>query len=168
MSDLTDFLAERRVAILAAVRRVFHGSTEPIPEVAPRQGINTPIVTTPACPLVRDHHGYRTRPPAAAKSPGAIHASKKDIQIVPCGTVVKTFFGPGVVMAYIDVGEDPMTHVPPETPAWQLSGGVAKHPACIRRYLIQTTRNNHNWYLFSKAAIVEKQVDLDCYKDELE
>lgn len=167
MNNLERFLSERYVALTVAMRRVFHGSTEPIPEVTPLDGV---YVTPPKAIIPigsRDHHGYRPRPPAAAKSPGANLSSKKCFKIVQVGTIVKTFFGPGVVMAYIDVGEDPMVHVPPETPPWQLSGGVAKHPACIRRYLIQTTRNGHNWYLFSKAAIIEKQVELECYGDEL-
>jgi len=167
MNNLERFLSERYVALTVAMRRVSHGSTEPIPEVTPLDGV---YVTPPKAIIPigsRDHHGYRTRPPAAAKSPGANLSSKKCFKIVQVGTIVKTVFGPGVVMAYIDVGEDPMVHVPPETPPWQLSGGVAKHPACIRRYLIQTTRNGHNWYLFSKAAIIEKQVELECYGDEL-
>ena len=167
MSDLTNFLAERRIAILAAVRRVFYGSTEPIPEVTPRPGIYAPIPVVPVTPVDRDHHAYRIIPSAMPKPPRASQASKKLHKIVPVGTIVKTFFGPGVVLAYIDKGEDPMVHVPPETPAWQLSGGVAKHPACIRRYLIQTTREDHPWFLFSKAAIIEKQVELDCYGDEI-
>lgn len=140
------FLKARRPSLEAAHRKVFLGTVEAIPEVPAWPGIWTPFVK-PAPPAPRSHHQAKTS-----------HSRTKATGEIPVGTIVPTFYGNGTVLGYICAGDDPMAVVPPGTPTWQLSGARTHESSNINRYVIRTARNNHDWYLFQKAVILETQM----------
>ena len=145
------FLAQRREVMLVAQRRVFLGSTEPLPEMPFWPGIYNPRPQW--VPPQQSHHLTRE------KAPRRVWARRKSAGDLPVGLVVKTYFGHGVIMGYIDIGVDPMRFVPPGTPIWQLSGCRVHHPSNFTRYVIKTTRDKHPWYLFTKCLTLEKSVE---------
>lgn len=151
MEDRAAFLAERREALLAAMRRVFFGSQEIIPSVAPAPGTKQP------CPITRPASPQPCRKPSS--SPGGHGNRRKSAGNIPAGTVVPTYFGNGRVLGFVPAGEDPMALIPPGTPVWQLSGGRTHDPSLIPRYVVHATRNQKDWFLFEKALTLEKRLE---------
>jgi hypothetical protein len=144
------FLILRRDALLVAQRRVFSGSQEPIPELPSCPGFYEPRPrSVQPVPLSTREH---------SASPRDRHGRIKAVGNLPVGQIVPTFFGNGVILGYICSGDGPMAFVPPNTPLWQVSGGRVHSPSIVNRYAIQTMRNGHPWFLFSKAVTLERIV----------
>jgi len=145
------FLAARRESLMVAQRRVFLGSEEPIPEVPRFPGIWEPRATTvlPSPQYV----------PETSARPGSHGDRRKAAGNLQIGQLVPTYFGVGHILAYIDRDVDPMPLLPPGTPVWQLSGCRPHGPSNIPRYLVQTIRQKHPWFLFTKCLTLEKAAE---------
>jgi len=151
MDQRERFLECRRESLMAAQRRVFLGSDEPIPEVPEFPGIWSPHATAV---LPSPQHV-----PESSARPDRHGARRKAAGNLQVGQMVPTFFGTGVILAYIGIGDDPMQFVPPGTPIWQLSGCRRHGPSNVPRYLIQTIRQKHPWFLFTKSLTLEKSAE---------
>jgi hypothetical protein len=149
-NELESFLLLRREALIVAQGRVFLGSQETIPELPALPGFYEP--RRRPVPVVRLPHRDSSSSPR--DSHGRIKA-RGDLQV---GQIVPTFFGKGAILGYIDKGEDPMLFLPSNTPIWQVSGCRSHSPANVSRYAIQTIRNRHPWFLFTKAVTLERTI----------
>lgn len=152
------FLALRRVALIAAAKRVFWGCKDPIPVIPAWPGIYQPpvkgvLLTKP----VSDRPKRRATPRTNIKRPGAYSSASCDL--AP-GTLVPAVRGVGRIVALIPMGANPMDSVPPGTKNRYLPHAHNRYPAQIPRYCLAITLHDGIHYQFPKASVAERLAKL--------